>query len=148
MPGGRQVHKKFPSRDPSRAYSRKSIAQRRVGTGRCACGETRPEALIIGSHPLICVACQRKKRRLSAVDEHHPAGAANDATTVTVPVNDHRADLSTVQYDWPKRTLENPDRSPLLARAARIRGFIDTNKYLTKQFLQPIPEFDECLAGC
>lgn len=60
------------------------------------------------------------------MDDHHVFGKANDPTTiVTVPANDHRAELSVAQQDWPKKTPENPDGSPLLAAAARIRGFVD-----------------------
>ena len=79
------------------------------------------------------------------MDNHHPAGDANDATTIAVPVNDHRGELSVAQYDWPKKTLENPDGSPLLARAACIRGFVDTNYYLVEKLLLPGPEFYELL---
>jgi hypothetical protein len=50
-----------------------------------------------------------------------------------VPVNDHRAELSAAQYDWPKDTLQNPDGCPLLSAAAHIRGFADTILYLTNQ---------------
>ena len=38
--------------------------------------------------------------------------------------------LNVLQHDWPKETLENPDRSPLLAAAGRNRGYIETNAYL------------------
>lgn len=79
------------------------------------------------------------------MDNHHPAGDANDPTTTPIPVNDHSAELSVSQYDWPKRTLENPDGSPLLARAACIRGYMDTNGYLSEKLLMPNPEFLELL---
>ena len=77
------------------------------------------------------------------MDEHHPAGKANNAATISVPVNDHRARLSPAQYDWPKATLENPDGSPLLAAAASVRGFVDTVIYLVERFLLWIPEMLE-----
>jgi hypothetical protein len=139
--------KNKPPRDCIRAYQRQATASRRVRANqKCAtCGETRPEALIAGSKPTVCAACQRKKRGRSALDAHHVAGQSNSAVTIAVPVNDHRAILSPAQYDWPKETLENPDASPLLAAAAHIRGFIDTIYYLIDKLLAWIPEFLEAL---
>jgi len=81
---------------------------------------------------MICAECWRKQREQSTLDDHHFAGASNSPMTIPIPVNDHRADLSVAQYDWPKQTLENPDRSPFLAAAACIRGFLDTVLYLQK----------------
>jgi hypothetical protein len=40
-------------------------------------------------------------------------------------VNDHRAELSAAQDDWPVETRNNPEGSPILAGAASIRGFVD-----------------------
>jgi hypothetical protein len=62
-----------------------------------------------------------------------------------VPVNDHRADLSVAQGDWPKQTLENPEGSPLLASAGKVRGFTDTNAYLMEKLLLPDAEMLEAL---
>jgi hypothetical protein len=59
------------------------------------------------------------------MDNHHIAGEANGPITVPVPVNEHRAELSPGQYDWPRETLENPEGCPLLKGAAHIRGFRD-----------------------
>src|SRR5579864_2307082 len=96
--------------DPIAAHQRKVSAQRSVGEGaRCACGETRPEALIRNSDPIICAACKRESRGAKTMDNHHFAGEANNPLTVPVPVNDHRAELSVAQYDWPLKTRENPD---------------------------------------
>jgi len=128
----------LPPRDPRSAYRRKAIAARRIGeSNKCACGEARPEALISGSDPLICAKCDRRKMGRRKTDNHHIAGEANDPTTINVPVNDHRAVLSVAQQDWPPKTLQNPDRSPLLAAAARIRGFVDSSIYLMQYFLLP-----------
>ena len=133
-------------RDPIAAYQRRAIAERRVGNEQmCACGESRPEALIAGSKPIRCAACMRKKQGKSVLDAHHVAGKSNCAVTIPVPVNDHRADLSAAQHDWPQETLENPDGSPLLAAAACIRGFADTIFYLVEKLLLWIPEFLEAL---
>jgi hypothetical protein len=121
-------------------------AARRFGiNARCACGETRPEAFVPNSTPVICAACDRAEKGKIALDNHHVAGRANSAITTPVPVNDHRAELSTAQYDWPKATLENTTGSPLLARAACVRGFVDTNAYLVRTLLLPHAEFCELL---
>jgi hypothetical protein len=139
--------KKIPPRDPRAAYGREVLAARRIGKGRkCTkCGETRPEALISSSNPLVCAKCDRKKRRRNTSDDHHIAGRANSHITIAVPVNDHRSDLSTAQMDWPRKTLENPDRSPLLSGAGQIRGFVDTIAYLMEQLLLWIAEMLELL---
>ena len=138
--------RKLPQRDPGAAYQRKAAAARRFPLGsRCSCGEMRPEAFVPGTNPLICTACDRLKRGKNVRDNHHVAGEANNSVTVPVPVNDHRADLSTAQYDWPKKTLENPNGSPLLVGAASIRGFLDTNAYLTEKLILPQAEILEYL---
>jgi len=62
------------------------------------------------------------------------AGRANHPATVSIPVNDHQT-LTDSQYDWPTKTYENPEGSPLLAGAACIRGYYDTNSYLNEQLL-------------
>ena len=122
---------KSPTCDPAGAYRRKVAAARRVGIGaRCSCGEDRPEALIAGSNPMICAACERAAKGCSTTDDHHSFGRANNPATIRVPVNDHRADLSVAQGEWPKSTLRNTEGSPLLAGAACLRGFVDTNVYL------------------
>lgn len=128
--------RKISPRKPIREHQRKAVAARRVGTGaRCACGESRPEALISGSKPTICAECQRKQQEKSTTDAHHVAGKSNCNVKLAVPVNDHRAVLSPAQNDWPPKTLENPDGSPLLAGAGHIRGFVDTALYLVEKLL-------------
>jgi hypothetical protein len=123
-------------RDEVAAAARHAVAARRIGEGKsCKCGESRPEALIEGSNPIGCVECERKRRGHSTVDRHHVAGEANDPITTPILVNDHRARLSVDQYDWPKKTTENVDGSPLLAAAASIRGFVDTVVYLLEELL-------------
>ncbi len=134
---------KLPERDEAAAHIRKSIAARRVGSRRCVCGESRPDALIAGSNPVICAACKRERDGKTPFDNHHPAGRANNPTTIAVPVNDHRAELNVAQYKWPRKTLENPHRSKELAAAAAIRGFADTNLYLMKELLIPVAEMLE-----
>jgi hypothetical protein len=138
--------KKNVSRDPIAKFERESRAARRVGmASRCKCGEQRPLALISGSKPMICAACQRKKNGHSVLDDHHPAGEANDPTTTPIPVNDHRAVLSPEQYEWPQETWENPSGSPILAGAACMRGYCETDTYLVGSILIPKAEMLESL---
>ena len=131
------MSKKLPQNDPISTYQRKSSAARRVGNNaQCAyCDETRPEALIANSNPLVCAQCQRKRQGKTITDYHHVAMRANSPTTIPVPINDHRAVLSVAQYEWPKKTRENPDGSPLIAAAGCIRGVMDYIFYLIEKFL-------------
>jgi hypothetical protein len=140
------MRKKLPQPDPVAAYQREAAAQRRVGLGaQCSCGESRPQALIPKANPAICAQCVRVIQGKSTRDNHHVAGKANDPTTIPVPVNDHRAELSVAQQNWPRPTLENLDRSPLLASAACIRGYADTDVYLINRLLLPKAETLEAL---
>jgi hypothetical protein len=140
------MHRKLPQRDPSAAYVRGAIAARRVGDRQCACEERRPEALIPKSDPITCHECQRRKKGMSAMDNHHPQGEANDPTTIPVPVNDHRAELNSAQADWPKETLENPAGCPVLASAGCTRGYADTDVYLIEKLLLPRVQMLEALS--
>jgi hypothetical protein len=101
--------------------------------------------LIAALSPIICAECKRKRDGKTTNDRHHVAGAANDRTTIEIPVNDHRADLSVSQGDWPKQTLENAAGSPLLAKAGSIRGQVDTTRYLDEKLLLPGAEMLEAL---
>jgi hypothetical protein len=140
------MQQKLPIRNPAAAHRRKVVSARCAGLNAvCSCGEKRPEALIAGSKPMICAACQRNASGRAIVDNHHFAGKANSPTTIPVAVNDHRAWLSVAQADWPKSTLINPQGSPLLAAAACIRGFIDTVLYLIEEGLLWIAEMLEKL---
>lgn len=132
--------------DPIKAAARHERAQRRVGEdAACTCGERRPAALIVGREPIVCFECDARERGASTLEEHHCAGRTNDPTTTNVPVNDHRAVLTEDQYNWPRRTQENPDGSPLLAISGCIRGFIATANYLMERLLGRIPEQLEAL---
>jgi hypothetical protein len=94
---------------------------------------------------MICAVCQREKLGWYPLDDHHPAGQANDPTTIPIPVNDHRAELSREQYDWPQETWENPSGSPVLAGAACMRGYCETDTYLVASLLIPRAEMLEAL---
>lgn len=137
--------KKPAQRDPEAAHVRKVIAARRIGCRKCACGEGRPEALIRDSKPMICVACQRKQRGQTTFDLHHPGADANSPTKTPIWVSDHVAVLNVLQQDWPKTTLENPDRSPLVAAAGLNRGYIETDAYLVDALLRQNTEMLEML---
>jgi hypothetical protein len=127
---------KITQRDPEAACIRKAAAKRRAGVNaQCACGEKRPEALIRRGKRIICHECKRKKDGATTLDAHHVFAEANSAVTIPTPVNDHRAEVSVAQYDWPKKTLENPEGSPLLAAAGVVRGFIDYIRYLIEKGL-------------
>jgi hypothetical protein len=101
--------------------------------------------LIPGTGPPICSECKRLADGRTPHDQHHPAGKSNHDLTIPIPVNDHRAVLSEAQYEWPSKTLRNPDRSPLLSAAACIRGIVDTITYLLEKLLAWIPPFLEML---
>jgi hypothetical protein len=132
---------KLIPRDPAAAYRRKAIAARRIGDRRCdECGEDRPEALITNSDPTSCFACDRKRKGETVMDAHHVFGKANSPVTIPTPVNDHCAELSTAQRDWPKEIQENPDGCPVLAGAARVLGFIDYVVYLIRYGLRWVAE--------
>lgn len=134
-------------RDPIRKAARKARARRRVGNDAACyrCGETRPEALAVRRGKTICFRCDREAQGRLSLDGHHVAGANNSLLKLYVPVNDHRAELSTAQYGWPQATLENPDHSPLLAAAGCIRGAAETIAYLITTFLAWIAEMLEAL---
>jgi hypothetical protein len=122
--------------DPIDAFQRQSKSDRRRGKDKkCKCGETRPLALIPRSKPMTCASCDRVNNERSTVDGHHPAGIANHRAKVPIWVNDHRAVLSDAQYDWPDDTWTNPSGSPILASAASIRGYCETNDYLVGELL-------------
>jgi hypothetical protein len=130
--------------DPIGKYRRKAVAMRWKAGRSCACGESRAEALITSSEPTICAACRRKQRGHTTLDNHHPAGCSNHPATVPIPVNDHQT-LTDAQYDWPRNTWENRKASPLLAGAACIRGYYDTNSYLNDQLLIWVAKLLEAL---
>jgi hypothetical protein len=128
-------------------YRRQAIAKRRLGKrAKCVhCGEDRSAALIRKSKPRICAECQRTGQGKTKFDLHHVAGKNNHAGTIPVSANDHRARLSATQLNWPLKTLQNTDGSPVLAIAACIRGVIDFFEYCIDVFLRWIAEVLERL---
>lgn len=135
------MSRRLPKRDPLGACQREAIAERRVGfDAQCACGESRPFALIANTEPRICAECECRNEGRTTKEKHHVAGKQNSPIRIMIPINDHRARLSEDQRDWPKDTLRNPDHSPLLTAAACIRGFIDTVIYLAEELLLWVAE--------
>lgn len=143
------MDQKIPQVDPIKAYQRLAAAERGMGVNtKCTyCNEARPWALNRNSTPTSCEQCERQKKGKTTMDQHHIAGAANSPITTSVPVNDHRADLTAAQLNWPKETLGNPDGCPLLRAAASIRGFVDTVIYYMREFLIWIAELLELLSA-
>ena len=78
-------------------------------------------------------------------DKHHIFGVANSPIYISTPINDHRAFLSTAQYNWPRKTLENKYGSPILVDAAKIRGFGDFIVYFYQEHILPVAEHLEQL---
>jgi hypothetical protein len=140
------MSKKIPKRDPVAAYVRETISARRVAERQCECEEKRPRALILNGDPIMCHKCRRKKEGKTTIDNHHPAGEANDRTTVPIPVNDHCAELNPAQEDWPRNTRENSAGCPVLASAACTRGYADTDVYLIEKLLLTRVEMLESLS--
>jgi hypothetical protein len=125
----------IPERDPVKSSRRRARVKRRFPENACCgCGETRLNALIADSDPIICIGCNNKSKGKSTKEKHHLAGKANHAGTIEVSANFH-SDLSAAQYDWPEETLRNPKGSPLLAAAACIRGVVDWIVLAIKEFL-------------
>jgi hypothetical protein len=125
------------SNDPIKAATRRSKVDRRLGEAKSCtqCGESRPEALVARSRPRLCEQCYRDRRGVKRTDAHHVAGEANSPITIEVPANDHRAALSSAQYEWPPKTLQNPDGSPILRMAGAVRGATDFISELVTRFL-------------
>jgi hypothetical protein len=124
---------RWQPKDPIKHARRKAVAQRRIGrNANCACGESRPEALIRGTKPMRCAECQRRRAGLPTTDDHHVASKNNNPLTVTVPVNDHR-ELSVMQMDWSKTMRENPSGCPIMAGAAMLRGAVDIILHLIER---------------
>ena len=137
---------KPPKRDPLGAFHREALAERRLGNQKeCAsCGETRALALEQNTNPRLCTECRREKQGQTIFDDHHIAGQANSDVTTPIPANQHRAQLSEDQKDWPRKTLENRDGDPLLAAAARNRGVVNCLSHLIDVLL-PNTELQEAL---
>lgn len=132
------------SNDPIKAGARNAKTQRRVGLNiKCSqCGDARPNMLVRNSRPKLCRKCYALKSGKKATETNHIAGKANSPITVEVPICDHRI-LSEAQYEWPPKTLQNPDGSPLLSIAGSMRGAADFIGELVVAFIYHLAEFVE-----
>jgi hypothetical protein len=128
-------------RDPVGAWLRRSRAQRRVGrAAACACGESRPCALIAGRDPPCCYRCDRIARGREPYEDNHVFGRRNSALIIRYPINDHRAIFSVKQLDWTDKTLENPTGDVLLAGIARFHGLNDNTAQMLADCLAFAPK--------
>ena len=136
----------IPPRNPRATYRRRVVAARRFSPGaKCKCGESRPEALIPGSVPVICAACDRRKHGRRKTDDHHIIGEANGPMTLRVPVNDHRGCLSEAQSQWPQKTLRNPDGVHFWQRQLRYGALSTSSHILHEKLVIPAAEKLELL---
>ena len=87
----------------------------------------------------ICYECDAKQRGKSTFEAHHVAGRANDPTTIDVPVNDHRAELSVDQYEWPRGRLQNPDAARCLRCRDASAASSQRHTYFMERLLGWIP---------
>jgi hypothetical protein len=95
----------------------------------------------------LCEKCERLRRNQNSTQMHHVAGRHNSTATTPVGVNEHQI-LTDMQNDWPEKTLMNPERSPLRAASANLRGALDQLTLIIERMLGWIPRALEALDGC
>jgi nicotinamidase-related amidase len=134
------------SNDPIKSANRKAKAQRRAGVDAVCtqCGQSDPNALVKRSRPKLCYECYQEKRGKKRTEPHHIGGKNNSRMTVRIRSNDHRR-LSDEQNEWPPRTLQNSDGSPLLALAGALRGTAAFIEDIITRMLRTCAEFAERL---
>jgi hypothetical protein len=139
------VTARHPPQHPDRSVRREQ-ALRRLGTRNphCQCGETNPHALTGQEPNVICFNCKAVREGRAPYEDDHVAGWHNDPTTVRLSINDHRV-KSDMERDRPDKTLRNPEGSPAIACAARVRGVMDHLQLLIDRFLAPVAHFLEWL---
>ena len=102
------------------------------------------ERRAVETHVEGCAECQARLQGRRPVEDHHPAGRANDPFTAPFWANDHDI-LTDRQHGWSAATLRNPDGSPLLKAAAAIRGWLDVLRLIVERTVGWIPPFLEWL---
>lgn len=128
-------------RDPIGAWLRDTRAQRRVGhIAACACGETRPFALISGRSPPICYRCERLAHGREPYELNHVFGKANSPLTIRYPINDHRAVFNVKQLEWTPESLENSNGDPLLEAMARFHGLDNNVVHMLADCIEFLPK--------
>lgn len=87
----------------------------------------------VGKH-ILCPECHLESQGKVPIENHHPPGKNNGDFCFPIPANTH-AILSDAQYDWPRETLRNPNKDPLLEIAAWFRGIHDLLIHLADKLL-------------
>jgi hypothetical protein len=126
---------------------RRSRTITRVGVdSACSCGEGRGDALTVTENgDVICYRCLCARDGRPTKEWHEPAGRRNDPFSVLTDGNDHRV-LSAIQReDWLPGVLTNRDGNPLIKVSARVRGLIDTSRYVVPG--APAAFVHSCLIG-
>ena len=90
----------------------------------------------------MCLRCYALKRGTKETEAHHLGAEANSPVTVEMPITDHRT-LSEAQHEWPPKTMQNLDGSPLLAIAGTLRGIADFISDLIVAFINRLAETAE-----
>jgi hypothetical protein len=117
--------------DPIAAWLRGTRAQRRVGhDAACACGESRPYALIARRTPPRCYRCERLAQDREPYEDNDVFGKRHSGLKIRYPINDHRAIFSMKQYSWPPGALGNPNGSVLREGVARMHGAYDNVEHM------------------
>ncbi len=131
-------------RETSREGRLRALGARQPCCAVKGCRETDPFALI-GAYPnIVCYEHQADANCRSVVEDQHTQGKANGPETVPLLGNDHRV-ADSYKLDWPVGTLRNPDASPLLRAAARIRGWVDVMRVVIERTIASIPPYLESL---
>ena len=139
-----------PLEGPAFLDARRAEAHfRRLGTRTPSCSypgclEREPAALV-GVYPrILCYEHAQLLAGKSTREDQHPMGEANDDMTVSMPGNEHRI-WDDAKRDWPLRTLQNPDESPLLKASAAVRTVLDWLRLLLDRVLGWVPRLLEAL---
>lgn len=131
--------------NPMQSAARERRRQRQLGPdAACACGARDPRCLTRRDSEIVCAECLARRDGRPTDEQHHVAGRPNSDLVVPIPANEHRI-LSDLQEDWPDATRRNPDGSPLLAAAARLRGWLDILTLMIDRTVGQIPEMLEAL---
>jgi len=77
------------------------------------------------------------------IEQDHIAGRHNSEATFPLPGNAHRTKSDRMR-DWPRRTVQNTEGSPLLAAAACVRGWLDI-LWTVAEFAERVPRLLEGL---
>jgi hypothetical protein len=88
---------------------------------------------------------QRDCPRGWLTEDDHFAGHHNDPVKAPIPRTTTASGANPRGQEWPRETLRNPDRSPLLWSAAIQRGVRDYLELILARYSAGAPEFLEML---